>query len=123
MFTITHARAAGIVLLGYRIHNPRTLATDRRSAPRGLRGAGSLPVGLFDAEGRLHDVGGVSAVSDARRLDLIDELAPSWRWMPAAPPSQPERFTVHGVVRAAPKARYDPALRVRGAQMVPFEAL
>jgi len=33
-------------------------------------------VGLYNDEGRLHNVGAVSAWSDKRRLELIDELAP-----------------------------------------------
>lgn len=63
MFKIKHARTADVVALGYRIH-------------KSGRGVGSLLVGLYDDEGRLHGVGGVSAWTDKRRLELIDELAP-----------------------------------------------
>ncbi|MGP3535621.1 ATP-dependent DNA ligase [Microbacterium sp. RD1] len=63
MFKIKHARTADVVALGYRIH-------------KSGRGVGSLLVGLYDASGRLHGVGGVAAWSDQRRLELIDELAP-----------------------------------------------
>lgn len=63
MFKIKHARTADVVALGYRIHKSGS-------------GLGSLLVGLFDADGQLHSVGGVSAFSDVRRRELIDELAP-----------------------------------------------
>lgn len=63
MFKIKHARTADVVALGYRVHKSGT-------------GVGSLLVGLFDGDGVLRQVGGVSAFSDARRLALVDELAP-----------------------------------------------
>ena len=63
MFKSKHARTADVVALGYRIHKSGS-------------GVGSLLVGLYTAEGDLVSVGGVSAFSDARRLSLIDELAP-----------------------------------------------
>lgn len=63
MFKIKHARTADVVALGYRIH-------------KSGEGVGSLLVGLYDDEGRLHGVGGVSAWTDKRRKELIDELAP-----------------------------------------------
>jgi ATP-dependent DNA ligase len=63
MIKIKHARTAEVVALGYRIHKSGT-------------GLGSLLVGLYDERGDLHSVGGVSAFSDKRRLELIDELAP-----------------------------------------------
>lgn len=62
MFKIKHKRTADVVLLGYRIHKSGA-------------GVGSLLVGLYH-EGQLRPVGGVSAFSNARRLELIDELAP-----------------------------------------------
>ncbi|WP_395638596.1 ATP-dependent DNA ligase [Pseudolysinimonas sp.] len=62
MFKIKHKRTADVVLLGYRIH-------------RSGAGVGSLLVGLHH-DGHLRAVGGVSAFSNARRLELIDELAP-----------------------------------------------
>ncbi|HYP72730.1 MAG TPA: ATP-dependent DNA ligase [Microbacterium sp.] len=62
MLKIKHVRTADVVALGYRIHKSGV-------------GVGSLLVGLYDERG-LHQVGGVSAFSDARRLALIDELAP-----------------------------------------------
>ncbi|MDJ1115551.1 ATP-dependent DNA ligase [Microbacterium dauci] len=63
MFKIKHARSADVVALGYRIHKSGS-------------GVGSLLVGLYDDNGELRQVGGVAAWSNARRLELIDELAP-----------------------------------------------
>ena len=63
MLKIKHARTADVVALGYRVHKSGA-------------GVGSLLVGLYDETGDLHQVGGVSAFSDARRLELVDELAP-----------------------------------------------
>lgn len=63
MLKIKHARTADVVAIGYRIH-------------KSGRGVGSLLVGLYGADGDLQSVGGVSAFSDVRRLELIDELAP-----------------------------------------------
>jgi ATP-dependent DNA ligase len=63
MLKAKHHRTADVVLLGYRIH-------------KSGNGVGSLLLGLYDGEGVLRNVGGASAFSDARRLELIDELAP-----------------------------------------------
>lgn len=63
MLKIKHHRTADVVALGYRIH-------------KSGQGVGSLLVGLYDDDGILRNVGGVSAFSDAKRLALIDELAP-----------------------------------------------
>lgn len=63
MFKVKHKRTADVVAIGYRIH-------------KSGRGVGSILVGLYDDEGRIWNVGGVSAFSDARRLELIDELDP-----------------------------------------------
>ncbi len=63
MFKTKHARTADVVLLGYRIHKSGS-------------GVGSLLVGLYDADGVLHNVGGASAFTDAKRLELVDELEP-----------------------------------------------
>jgi len=63
MFKTKHERTADVVLLGYRIH-------------KSGNGVGSLLLGLYDAEGTLVNVGGASAFSDARRRELLDELAP-----------------------------------------------
>ncbi|WP_288872724.1 ATP-dependent DNA ligase [uncultured Microbacterium sp.] len=63
LFKIKHARTADVVALGYRIHKSGS-------------GVGSLLVGLYGDDGVLRQVGGVAAWSDARRRELVDELAP-----------------------------------------------
>ncbi|MFJ6430061.1 MULTISPECIES: ATP-dependent DNA ligase [Microbacterium] len=63
LFKIKHARTADVVALGYRIHKSGS-------------GVGSLLVGLYGDDGELHQVGGVAAWSDARRQELVEELAP-----------------------------------------------
>jgi ATP-dependent DNA ligase len=63
MLKTKHHRTADVVLLGYRIHASG-------------RGVGSLLLGLYDDNGELRNVGGASAFSDVRRLELIDELEP-----------------------------------------------
>lgn len=63
MLKTKHARTADVVLLGYRVHTSG-------------QGVGSLLLGLYDADGELRNVGGASAFTDARRLSLVDELAP-----------------------------------------------
>ncbi len=63
MFKVKHARTADVVALGYRIHKSGA-------------GVGSLLVGLYSDDGTLYPVGAVSAWTNARRLELIDELAP-----------------------------------------------
>lgn len=63
LFKVKHSRTADVVALGYRVH-------------KSGRGVGSLLVGLCDADGELRNVGGVSAFSNARRLELVDELEP-----------------------------------------------
>jgi len=63
MLKIKHKRTADVVLLGYRVHKSGS-------------GVGSLLLGLYDASGELRNVGGVSAFSDLRRRELVEELAP-----------------------------------------------
>jgi len=63
MLKIKHHRTADVVALGYRIHKSGA-------------GVGSLLVGLYDGSGELKNVGGISAFSNAKRLELIDELEP-----------------------------------------------
>ena len=63
LFKIKHARTADVVALGYRIHKSGS-------------GVGSLLVGLYGGDGVLRQVGGVAAWSDARRQELVEELAP-----------------------------------------------
>ncbi|PPF78908.1 ATP-dependent DNA ligase [Subtercola sp. Z020] len=63
MLKTKHHRSADVVVLGYRMHASG-------------RGVGSLLLGLYSDEGDLLNIGGASAFSDARRLELIDELDP-----------------------------------------------
>ena len=63
MLKAKHHRTADVVVLGYRVHKSGT-------------GVGSLLLGLHDEDGELRGVGGASAFSDARRRELVDELAP-----------------------------------------------
>jgi ATP-dependent DNA ligase len=63
MFKIKHSRTAETVVVGYRIH-------------KSGQGVGSLLLGLYDEHGTLYPVGGISAFTNARRLELVDELAP-----------------------------------------------
>lgn len=59
---IKHHRTADVVAIGYREHTSKP-------------GVGSLLLGLYDDDGRLQQVGGASAFTDARRIELVDELA------------------------------------------------
>lgn len=61
MLKVKHHRSADAVVLGYRMHTSGT-------------GVGSLLLGLYDDDGELRNVGGASAFSDVRRLELVDEL-------------------------------------------------
>lgn len=63
MLKVKHARTADVVLLGYRVHKSGA-------------GVGSLLLGLYTDAGELVGVGGASAFSNARRIELVDELAP-----------------------------------------------
>ena len=63
MLKVKHHRSADTVVLGYRVH-------------KSGQGVGSLLLGLFDDDGELRNVGGISAFSDKRRLDLMEELDP-----------------------------------------------
>jgi ATP-dependent DNA ligase len=63
MLKIKHARTADVVVVGYRVH-------------KSGRGVGSLLVGLYDGGGTLRNVGGISAFTDKRRLELVEELDP-----------------------------------------------
>ncbi|WFR65874.1 ATP-dependent DNA ligase [Curtobacterium flaccumfaciens] len=61
MLKVKHHRTADVVAIGYRVHKSGT-------------GVGSLLVGLYGEDGELRQVGGVSAFSDRRRVELVDEL-------------------------------------------------
>ena len=63
MWKVKHERTADCVVAGYREH---------KSGPV----VGSLLLGLYDDEGRLHHVGVASSFTMARRAELVDELAP-----------------------------------------------
>ena len=60
MLKIKHHRSADVVV-GYRVHTSGA-------------GVGSLLLGLYD-DGELRNVGGASAFTNKRRLELVDELA------------------------------------------------
>jgi len=63
MWKVKHSRTAEAVVVGYRTH-------------KSGNGVGSLLLGLYDGDGTLYNVGGISAFTDARRLELVDDLAP-----------------------------------------------
>ena len=63
MLKVKHQRTADAVVLGYRVH-------------KSGQGVGSLLLGLYDDDGTLLNVGGISAFSDKVRLQLVDELDP-----------------------------------------------
>ena len=60
---IKHQRTADMVVAGYRVHKDG-------------QGVGSLLLGLHDDDGRLWSIGVASSFPAARRLELVDELAP-----------------------------------------------
>jgi ATP-dependent DNA ligase len=64
MLKVKHHRSADVVIIGYRIHTSG-------------RGVGSLLLGLYDDSGELRSVGGASAFTAARRLELVGELEPA----------------------------------------------
>ena len=64
MFKIKHARTADCVVSGFRWH---------KQAPEII---GSLLLGLFDAEGKLHHVGVTSSFTMEKRKQLVEELEP-----------------------------------------------
>ncbi len=63
MLKVKHRRTADAVVTGYRVH-------------KSGQGVGSLLLGLYGDDGRIFNVGGIAAFSNARRLELVDELAP-----------------------------------------------
>jgi ATP-dependent DNA ligase len=60
---VKHERTTECVIAGYRIHKDG-------------KGVGSLLLGLFDDDGRLHHVGVAASFTVKRRAELLDELAP-----------------------------------------------
>ncbi|MBC7630758.1 ATP-dependent DNA ligase [Aeromicrobium sp.] len=67
MLKIKHARTADVVVAGYRLHKAST-------AERPL--LGSMLLGLYADDGALQHVGVAASFTEARRAELIDELAP-----------------------------------------------
>src|SRR5437763_7291627 len=63
MYKIKHARTADVVVAGFRYH---------KSGPV----VGSLLLGLYDDEGRLHHVGVSASFPMERRAELLEEIAP-----------------------------------------------
>jgi ATP-dependent DNA ligase len=63
MYKIKHARTADCVVAGFRYHKTGDVV-------------GSLLLGLFDEEGRLHHVGVSASFTAARRKELLTELEP-----------------------------------------------
>ncbi len=63
MLKVKHSRTADVVVHGYRVH-------------KSGQGVGSMLLGLHTDDGQLRGVGGASAFSNARRLELVDELEP-----------------------------------------------
>ncbi|AXB49115.1 ATP-dependent DNA ligase [Amycolatopsis albispora] len=63
MWKVKHERTADCVVAGFRWHKDG-------------EGVGSLLLGLYDDNGRLHHVGVASSFTAARRRELVDELAP-----------------------------------------------
>ncbi|MBA4608854.1 ATP-dependent DNA ligase [Aeromicrobium sp. Marseille-Q0843] len=67
MLKVKHARTADVVLAGYRLHKNST--TERPLL-------GSMLLGIYADDGRLQHVGVAASFTEARRAELIDELAP-----------------------------------------------
>ena len=65
MIKVKHARTADCVVAGFRWHK------DGKGTA-----VGSLLLGLYDAQGRLHHVGVTSSFTMAMRRQLVEELAP-----------------------------------------------
>ncbi|SED89166.1 ATP-dependent DNA ligase [Ruania alba] len=63
MIKVKHSRTAEAVAVGYRVH-------------KSGQGVGSLLLGLYTDDGQLINVGGIAAFTNARRLELVDELEP-----------------------------------------------
>lgn len=63
MVKVKHSRTADCAVAGYRVHKDG-------------KGVGSLLLGLYDDEGRLHHVGVAASFTAKRRAELLVELAP-----------------------------------------------
>lgn len=64
MLKVKHHRTADVIAIGYRAHISKV-------------GVGSILLGLYGDDGEVRQVGGASAFSDERRVQLLDELAPA----------------------------------------------
>lgn len=93
-FKIKHERTADCVLAGYRLHKTGGMV-------------GSLLLGLYGDEGRLHHVGVAASFATAKRVALIDELEPlratdadlaAHPWAEWAIPAAHERTRMPGAV-------------------------
>jgi len=93
MFKIKHARTADCVVSGFRWH---------KKAPGII---GSLLLGLFDDQGRLHHVGVTSSFTMEKRKQLVDELEPL---RTDAMASHPWREWVEASLREDASARQAP---------------
>ena len=60
---VKHRRTADCVVAGYRVHKDG-------------KGVGSLLLGLFDGEGKLHHVGVAASFTAKRRTELLTEIEP-----------------------------------------------
>lgn len=67
MLKVKHARTADVVVAGYRLHKT---STEERPL------LGSMLLGLYADDGRLQHVGVAASFTEARRAELIEELAP-----------------------------------------------
>jgi ATP-dependent DNA ligase len=119
MLKIKHARTADVVAVGYRVH-------------KSGRGVGSLLVGLYDGDGTLRNVGGVSAFTDKRRLELVEELDPLVErdadGTPASAETERSRFSSSKDVSFVPlrpervlEVRYDQLEGMRFRHTVQFD--
>jgi ATP-dependent DNA ligase len=90
MFKIKHARTADVVVGGWRPY--------KQPGGDGEPIVGSLLLGLYDEQGRLHHIGVASSFTAKRREELVKELAPlavapgqdhPWIW--GEDPQQPEQ--------------------------------
>lgn len=85
MLKIKHARTADVVVGGWRAYT--------KPGPDGQPIVGSLLLGLYDHAGRFHQVGSAASFTMARRVELLDELAPYAVTDPSHPWSQPDGHT------------------------------
>ena len=104
MFKIKHARTADCVVSGFRWHKKEPDIV------------GSLLLGLFDDQGRLHHVGVTSSFTMARRKELVAELEPlrtdalaehPWReWVKAMSATTPEEMASIGTRMPGGQSRW-----------------